>query len=403
VRRIPQAVALVVSLSLAGAAGAAAATLEPVGDFEQPIFVTSDPDDPNRLFVVEREGRVMLADAAGIGAFADLGPLVSCCASERGLLSIALAPGFAASGRFYAAYTGTAAAGGEEGDVHVDAFRRAGENAGDLLREPIIAVGHAVHANHNGGQIQFGPDGYLYISTGDGGGGGDPLGSGQSLDTLLGKILRIDPRPGAEPAYEIPPDNPFAGETEFDEIWSYGLRNPWRFSFDRAGDDLVIADVGQGAREEVNHAPSPGVGVVGGAGANYGWNCPRWKADRRPATARRASASPARPASAKTPAGGSTSLRTAALSIASWGTFRRIAEGRRRPGTGRGWRWLRRGPGLRFRCAGPGAHVCGCGSEAGTAAHAARSPSPCGSRPAGGTGAKGCNSTGAGDASPRSG
>jgi hypothetical protein len=113
----------------------------------------------------------------------------------------------------------------------------------------------------------------LYVSTGDGGGAGDPLGSGQSLETLLGKILRIDPRPGEEPSYRIPAGNPFAGKPGLDEIWSYGLRNPWRFSFDQANGDMVIGDVGQGAREEVDLAPSPGPGVVGGAGANYGWNC----------------------------------------------------------------------------------------------------------------------------------
>jgi hypothetical protein len=202
---------------------------------------------------VEREGRVVEDNDGSRSVFADLTDLVSCCESERGLLSIALAPDFDSSGRFYAAYAGKPAAGGAEGDVHVDAFRHDGAA---LVREPLFSVGHATNANHNGGQLEFGPDGNLYISVGDGGGGGDPFESGQDLGSLLGKILRLEPRPGAEA-----------------QIWSYGLRNPWRFSFDRATGNMVIGDVGQGAHEEVDLAPSPAAGVVGGEGANYGWNC----------------------------------------------------------------------------------------------------------------------------------
>ena len=158
-----------------------AATLVPIGSFERPIFVTSDPTNPDRLFVVEREGRVLVASGTGHELFGELEALVSCCTSERGLLSIALAPDFAATERFYAAYTGTVAAGGAEGDVHLDAFRPSPAGGGELLREPILTIGHAAEPNHNGGQLQFGPDGYLYISTGDGGGGGDPDGNGQDL------------------------------------------------------------------------------------------------------------------------------------------------------------------------------------------------------------------------------
>jgi Glucose / Sorbosone dehydrogenase len=273
VRSISRLVTLAVSFSLCCAAGAPAATLQLVGNFDQPMFVTSDPADPDRLFVVQREGTVVQVQDGGVSEFADLSPLVSCCDSERGLLSIALAPDFDSSGRFYAAYTGTAAAGGEEGDVHVDAFRPGETGEEELVREPIITVGHTENANHNGGQLQFGPDGYLYISIGDGGGGGDPLESGQNSEVLLGKILRIDPRPGEEPPYVIPPGNPFAAGLGRDEVWSYGLRNPWRFSFDRVNGDMVIGDVGQGKREEVDLAPSTGAGDVGGAASNYGWNC----------------------------------------------------------------------------------------------------------------------------------
>jgi hypothetical protein len=254
-----------------GAAGASAAKLTLIGKFKQPIFVTSDPVDSDRLLVAEREGGVSEAGPSGTKQLLDISGLVSCCKSERGLLSIAPAPDFDSSGRFYVAYTGRPAAGGAEGDVHVDSFRPLAD--GQMVRDPILSVAHSQNENHNGGQLQFGPDGYLYASFGDGGGGGDPDGNGQNTETLLGKIIRIDPHPGSVPAYAIPPGNPFASGAGRDEVWAYGLRNPWRFSFDRATDDMVIADVGQDAREEIDFAPSGGGGAVGGAGANYGWNC----------------------------------------------------------------------------------------------------------------------------------
>jgi hypothetical protein len=270
VRRIPQLAVLIASFALSWAAAASAATLEQVGSFDRPIFVTSDPEDASRLFVVEREGRVMLADDSGVSLFADLESLVSCCLSERGLLSIALAPDFPTTERFYAAYTGTTDAGGTLGDIHVDSFRPGPGGGGELVREPILGLDLP---NHHGGQLQFGPDGYLYVTIGDGGGAGDPLEEAQELETLNGKILRIDPHPGEDPPYTAPADNPFVGVAGADEIWAYGLRNPWRFSFDRNSDDMVVADVGQSLREEVDFAPSPAEGVVGGKGANYGWNC----------------------------------------------------------------------------------------------------------------------------------
>ena len=257
---------------LLGCASAQAASLHPVGEFDQPVYVTSSPTDPERLLVVEREGKIVERDAIGTRQLFDLTELVSCCDVERGMLSIAPAPDFESSGRIYATYTGTTQAGGAEGDVHLDSFRP-NPGGGAPIREPILSVGHPQEANHNGGQLQFGPDGHLYISLGDGGGGGDPFENAQDTEELLGKILRIDPHPGKVPAYSIPAGNPFAGSAGSDEIWAYGLRNPWRFSFDRATGDMVIADVGQSAREEIDIAPSPAAGVVGGAGANYGWNC----------------------------------------------------------------------------------------------------------------------------------
>jgi hypothetical protein len=260
------------AILLWAAPSASAVTLEPVGDFDRPIFVTSDPADPERLFVVERSGVVVEVKDGLAGTYADITDLVSCCGGERGLLSIALAPDFPSSGRFYAFYTGEPIAGGQEGDIHVDSFRPA-PGGGAPIREPILEIDHSAEDNHNGGQLQFGPDGFLYVATGDGGGSGDPFDNGQDTDSLLGKLLRIDPRPGQTPAYLVPSGNPFLVGAGLDEIWAYGLRNPWRFSFDRLSGDLIVADVGQDAREEINHAPSPAPGVVSGAGANYGWNC----------------------------------------------------------------------------------------------------------------------------------
>jgi hypothetical protein len=253
-------------------APAGAASLRSIGDFDQPVYVTSSPTNPERLLIVEREGTIVEHSSAGTRQLFDLSELVTCCEVERGMLSIAPAPDFESSGRIYVTYTGTPQAGGAEGDVHLDSFRP-NPAGGAPIREPILVVGHAQEANHNGGQLQWGPDGHLYMSLGDGGGTGDPFENGQDTEELLGKILRIDPHPGQVPAYSIPAGNPFAGTAGRDEVWAYGLRNPWRFSFDRANGDMVIADVGQSAREEIDIATSPAAGVVGGAGANYGWNC----------------------------------------------------------------------------------------------------------------------------------
>ena len=251
-----------------GAAGGAA--LEGVGTFDEPIYIASDPEDAGRLLVAERRGAIVEARGEERTVWADLQDLVLCCVGERGLLSIAPAPDFHTSDRLYVAYTGKVAAGGEAGDIHIDSFRH---SAGALVREPILDVPHSDEPNHNGGQLQFGPDGRLYASFGDGGGGGDPFDNGQDLETLLGKMIRIDPRPGAGlPSYVVPGDNPFIGMPAFDEIWSYGLRNPWRFSFDRGSGDMVIGDRGQNAREEIDLAPRL-AGTVGGTGANYGWDC----------------------------------------------------------------------------------------------------------------------------------
>ncbi len=273
-RRLTAVICTAALAALCGAGSADAVSLQKVAEFEQPIFVTSDPADADRLFVVERKGKVEEYVDGETHLYAELGSLVACCVSERGLLSIALPPDFDATGRFYAAYTGTTAAGGNEGDIHVDAFTVPAGQPGAISRQQILTWPHSVNANHNGGQLQFGPDGHLYIGAGDGGSGGDPEENAQNKAVLLGKILRIDPHPGENPPYTVPAGNPFATEAgSRPEIWAYGLRNPWRFSFNSLNGDMVIGDVGQDLHEEVDYAKSPGAGQVGGGGRNYGWNC----------------------------------------------------------------------------------------------------------------------------------
>jgi len=246
------------SLALLGAGSAEALTLQPVGNFNQPTYVTSDPGNAGRLFVVERTGTIELVEGGVKHKFADLTAEVGCaaeCAGERGLLSIALSPTFDLDGRLYVDY-----AAESDGTIHVEELvsKDAGHKTADpsTLR-PLASIPHPDAANHNGGQLQIGPDGNLYISTGDGGGGDDEFHNAQDLSSPLGKILEVDPDAGI-PSYSV---------------FSSGLRNPYRFSFDRETGDMVIADVGQSAREEIDFARSPAPGVVGGADANYGWNC----------------------------------------------------------------------------------------------------------------------------------
>ena len=259
-------VALAIGLLLALAGGAAqAASLQPVGaGFDEPIYLTSAPDNPDRLFVVERKGRVVevLADGSR-SVFADLRTAVGCeeeCGGERGLLSIALSPDFASSGRFFVFY-------GEdqgEGDIHIAEMTASATFAPLSTLRNLLTIPHPTKTNHYGGQLQFGPEGNLFISTGDGGGSNDPDHNAQDLGSLLGKILRIRPNPGGIPPYTVPASNPFGNE-----VWSSGLRNPFRFSFDRGGSGIWIGDVGQSAREEVDHGPAPGLG----GGFDFGWSC----------------------------------------------------------------------------------------------------------------------------------
>jgi glucose/arabinose dehydrogenase len=189
-----------------GAGSAEALTLQPIGKFAQPTYVTSDPGDPDRLFVTERLGTIQLVEDGVASEFADLSSKVGCggsCAGERGLMSIALAPDFDLSGRLFVDYVDDV-----EGTIHVDELRATGpdrERAEAATLRPVLAIPHPGQANHNGGQIQFGPDGFLYVSTGDGGGSNDELHNAQSLGNLLGKLLRIDPRPSGALPYTVPP------------------------------------------------------------------------------------------------------------------------------------------------------------------------------------------------------
>lgn len=243
---------------------AQALTTQSIGNFDQPVFVTSAPANPDRLFVAERGGSIVVVENGEVKPFATL-PVSK--VGEGGLLSIALSPDFATSGRLFAYYTGPQA---ENPDIHVAELVAGGSGAPLSSLRNLLTIEHPNQDNHYGGQLQFGPEGNLFISTGDGGGKNDVEHNSQNLGSLLGKILRIDPDPGPTTPYSVPAGNPFAANpAPFDTIWSYGLRNPFRFSFDQLTGDLWIGDVGQETREEVDFAAAPGLG----AGSNYGWNC----------------------------------------------------------------------------------------------------------------------------------
>jgi glucose/arabinose dehydrogenase len=254
--------------------------LEPVvTNLNSPLAVVSARDGSGRLFVVEQPGRIRIVrDGVVVDQpFLNIIPRVA-SGGERGLLGLAFAPGYPADPRFFVDYTDTS------GNTVISSFTvpAATPDQADPASERILLHIDQPFPNHNGGALAFGPDGDLYIGMGDGGSGGDPLGNGQSLTTLLGKILRIRPtgpdvggplpdQPGpAHPGYTIPLDNPFATDPAArPEIFAYGLRNPWRLSFDRATGDLWIGDVGQGAWEEVDRWPA---GAAWTSGPNFGWN-----------------------------------------------------------------------------------------------------------------------------------
>lgn len=226
----------------------------------QPVGLVSARDGSGRLYAIEQGGRVVVFSAEGehLGVFLNVRERITARGWEQGLLGLAFHPEFADNRRFFIYYTArngdnTLAEGIAETPI------QASDALMELLRVPDPA------SNHNGGQLQFGPDGYLYLGLGDGGSGGDPWNNAQNGESLLGKLLRLDVhQPGA---YRIPEDNPFVGKDNTrDEIWATGLRNPWRFSFDRENGDLWVADVGQNEWEEIN-----GNALAQTRGANYGW------------------------------------------------------------------------------------------------------------------------------------
>ncbi len=236
-----------------------------------PIFLTAPPGDTARLFVVEKGGTIKVVNKATnslIGTFLDISSLVS-NGSEQGLLGLAFDPQYANNGRFYVSYTDKTGIGNSVIARYLVSSNR---NVAVSTADRIILTVTQPDTNHNGGMITFGPDNFLYLGLGDGGGAGDPGNRAQNPNERLGKLLRIDVSQGAVPPqapYAVPPTNPFVGSGNLEEIWSLGLRNPWRYSFDRQTGDLYIADVGQGNWEEVNVSTGPG---SAGKGANYGWN-----------------------------------------------------------------------------------------------------------------------------------
>jgi glucose/arabinose dehydrogenase len=237
-----------------------------VGGFTAPVYVTSPPGDRRRLMVVEQAGRIMVVRGGRKRAtpFLDIRSRVA-AGGEQGLLSVAFPPDYAQSGRLYVYYTDRTAT-----ENRIVEFRRRSADRADASSARVVLRMPNLEPNHNGGLMLFGPDRLMYVGTGDGGGGNDQhgaRGNAQDLGSLLGKLLRIDPRESGARPYRIPASNPFVGQAGArGEVYAYGLRNPWRFSFDRRTGDMTIADVGQDAVEEVDFARRGGA-----RGANFGW------------------------------------------------------------------------------------------------------------------------------------
>jgi glucose/arabinose dehydrogenase len=240
--------------------------LQPVVEgLRRPLYVTHAGDGTERLFIVQQGGIIQVWDGTTASIFLDITHLVSASAnqdvySERGLLGLAFHPDYAENGLFYVNYTDRA------GHTAIAKYTVSDDpNVADENSAEIIFTQLQPFPNHNGGHMVFGDDGYLYVALGDGGAAGDPLSAGQNSDMLLGKILRLDVN--VESEYTIPADNPFVNGGGAPEVWSYGWRNPWRFSFDRATGDFYIGDVGQNQWEEINFEPADSAG-----GLNYGWS-----------------------------------------------------------------------------------------------------------------------------------
>jgi hypothetical protein len=249
------------------AAAHAEVSLQPVGEFAQPVGIAGAPGDGERLYVVEQRGTIQVVRNGVASTFADLratvrGPGDAEAGGEEGLLGLAFAPDFQTSRLLYVYFTDTA------GDNRVEELRApTGDAVETDWHRLVLTIPHPEADSHNGGQLQFGPDGLLWLAPGDGGTGGA---AARDLESLLGKLLRIDPRGAVPGAYTVPGDNPFVGEPgRRGEIWASGLRNPFRFSFDRATGDLIVGDVGQSTTEEIDFLPAAS---GRGRGADLGWN-----------------------------------------------------------------------------------------------------------------------------------
>jgi glucose/arabinose dehydrogenase len=265
--------AFAMSLASAPVRAAPSASLVFLDNFERPVYVTVAPGQPNLLFVVEQAGRIrVLQNEVKLDtpflSITDLvrGPPLE-GGNEQGMFSVAFHPDYQENGRFYVVFSNNA------GSIELNEFRRTAASplrAARSTRRILATIPHPGAENHYGGQLQFGPDGFLYWTTGDGG-AVDPRGeNARRLSSLLGKVLRIDPLPSNGNPYGIPPDNPYIGAFGRDEIFAYGLRNPWRLSFD--GGRIIIADVGQQSREEINF-----LRIDDARGANFGW--PQYEGD----------------------------------------------------------------------------------------------------------------------------
>jgi glucose/arabinose dehydrogenase len=258
--------------SASDAARKSSVRLVQIGNFNQPLGLTAAPGDQSRVYVVQRTGQVMLLLAGHVQPqpFLDVSSSITTKFDEEGLLGLAFPANYAKSGLFYVDFTS------KNGDIKVVQYRRSASSpnlADPASAHTLLTIEHEKNENHNGGQLAFGREGDLYIGVGDGGSEDDPENNGQNTDTLLGKILRI--APSAAGGYTIPRGNPYVGQSgKRPEIWAYGLRNPWRFSFDRLTGDLLVGDVGQDKQEEVDF-----IRAGTGAGANYGWSV--WEGDRR--------------------------------------------------------------------------------------------------------------------------
>jgi glucose/arabinose dehydrogenase len=253
-------------------ANAAAHLVQIASGLDHPDFVTNAGDGSGRLFVVEQTGKIRVIDSGGTlltTPFLDISDQIA-HSEEQGVLGLAFHPNYAANGKFYVYFTRA------NGDNAINEYQVSSGDPNVAVRSTarrIITIAHPPATNHNGGMLAFGPDGYLYIGTGDGGGGGDVGNHAQNKDSFLGKILRIDINGTlGSRQYRVPKSNPFVGKAGLNEVWSYGLRNPWRFSFDRQLGNIWVGDVGQDRYEEVDRKVLSSTAAPNGRGSNYGWH-----------------------------------------------------------------------------------------------------------------------------------